>query len=123
MCRYNMVREELLSAPGGREALLDGIPDHLLELQGVDMAKIGSILQVSSPHAAACTCKYGGWCSLCYCSTCRLQVAAMMRAGVECDIAQCMESVGCTGVLGAVKHWKHICVKMAVSDQLLGMQC
>ncbi len=127
MCRYNLVREELLSAPGGREALLDGIPDHLLELQSVDMAKIGSILQVSSPHAAACTCKYRGWCSLYYCSTCRLQVAAMMRAGVECDIAQSMESVGCKGVLDAVKYvfnvWKHVCVKMPVSDRSLSMQC
>ena len=48
------MREEILKAPGGREALLDGIPDVLLELQSFDMAKIGSILQVTSPDATAC---------------------------------------------------------------------
>lgn len=52
--RYNMVREEILRAPGGREALLHGIPDVLLELPSFDMAKIGSILQVGCSDA--CTC-------------------------------------------------------------------
>ncbi|BDA50522.1 hypothetical protein COCOBI_16-1980 [Coccomyxa sp. Obi] len=39
------VRKEILKAPGGREALLDGIPDFLLELQGSDMTRISHILQ------------------------------------------------------------------------------
>lgn len=49
-----MVREEILRAPGGREALLHGIPDVLLELPSFDMAKIGSILQVSCSDACNC---------------------------------------------------------------------
>ncbi|CAL8464919.1 g4454 [Coccomyxa elongata] len=43
--RYVEVRKEILKAPGGHEALLDGIPDFLLELQGSDMTKISRILQ------------------------------------------------------------------------------
>lgn len=41
------VRKEISKAPGGHEALRDGIPDFLLELQGPDMPRISQILQVS----------------------------------------------------------------------------
>lgn len=51
--RYVEVRKEILKAPGGREALLDGIPDVLLGLQSFDMAKIGNILQASSKAATS----------------------------------------------------------------------